>query len=91
MYRDFIGERHDSQVTSAELTDPGPKSMSILLLRFGANRRFNHANAHFSREIRPFAQDFVLKIWREFVARHDALRSQFAALKKTQKMQASQP
>jgi hypothetical protein len=86
VYRDFIGERHHSQVASAEFIDSGPKSMSILLLRSRTGRRFNYADAHLLGEIRPFPQHFVLKIRRKSVSRHDAPRSQFATLKETQKM-----
>jgi len=86
VYGDFIGERHHSQVATAQLIDARPKPMSILLLRLGANWRFDHANAHFFCKVRPLAQHFVFKIRREFVSRHDTLRSQFATLKETQKM-----
>jgi len=70
MYRDFIGERHDSQVTATKFFNLSPKSMSILFLDFGANRRFDYANAHLLREIRSFAEHFVLEIRCELISRH---------------------
>jgi hypothetical protein len=44
--REFIGKRDDSQEASLELVDRAPKPITIQLLQFDANGRFDDSNAH---------------------------------------------
>ena len=70
MYRELIGERNDSQITTAEFRNRCPKPESVVFLRLDADRRLDNANAHVFRKIRALPQNLVLKIRRELVGGH---------------------
>jgi hypothetical protein len=44
VYGEFIGKRHDSQVTAAELRSDRPEAESVVLLRFDSDWSLNHAD-----------------------------------------------
>jgi hypothetical protein len=73
VYGEFIGKRHDSQVTAAELRSDRPEAESVVLLRFDSDWSLNHADTHLLREIRTLPKDFALEIRRELVVKHSLL------------------
>ena len=70
MNRNFVLQRDNSQDSSLKLLDFAPKPIPVSVLLFASQRFLQNSNAPFLLQIVPFAQDFLLKIFRELVFWH---------------------
>ena len=70
MNRNLVLQCDNSEDSPFKLLDPAPEPISISLLRFASQRFFQNSNAPFFPQIGTFPQDFLLKIFREFVFWH---------------------
>ena len=66
----LVLQGHQAQYTPFQFFDCGPESVSVMFLQFSFYRMLDDANAPFLFNVRPLAQDLVLKISREPVWLH---------------------
>jgi hypothetical protein len=68
MNRELISERDNTQEPPAELWHCRPEAVTIVLLRFEAQRRLDGADTHLACDIRSLEQHPPLEVWREAVS-----------------------
>src|SRR5258708_31819004 len=66
----FIRKRYNPQVMALQLGDLAPEAKSVVLLRLHSDRIVHHSRAPFFFQVRPLAQDLLLKVFREAVFAH---------------------
>ena len=74
MNSDLVFQGHYAQYTPIQFFDCGPESVSVMFLQLSFYRMLDDSNTPFLFDVRPLAQDLVLKISREPVLLHETNR-----------------
>ena len=80
MNSDLVLPGHHAKYTPFQFFDCGPESVPVMFLQLSFYGILDDSNTPFLFEVRPLAQDLVLKILRELVFLHEANRFPGSAL-----------